>query len=613
MPFLPLIFIFVCLLGCQSNQSNAPTIGFIDAFEDETLAQAKQGFFDALDKNGFSEKKGTLQIIYRNAQGDLPTLVQITDYMLAQKVKLLATNPTLATITALQKTSTLPVCMMVTGHPNLLGLMDSKGNAPANLLGVFETQAYFVTAVETAQQLMPKLKRLGVIYNQAEPQAADALKLLAQHCKILGMELESLPVSSSSETQLVVQALLQKKIDAFFALPDNVVFSSFEVIARTCREANVPIFTSEAGLVKRGAVCAYGADMYAWGYQAGEQASLFLRNPTKIPPLVKVQKYQKLYNETAGKPFNLKPDKTFQTLQTSAKQTNTSNSFQNVYLSALWLGLAYSALALGIFISMRIFDIPDITTDSSYTLGGAITATLLLLQIPLPIVLVASVLAGISAGMTTGFIHTSLRVNALLAGILVMNGLYSVNLLILGKANVPLIETQNLLYSFSPTLPDMWSQGIVLSGVALLCWGGLAYLLRTDFGLAMRATGSAEQMIRANGVNTNRMKMIGLGLSNGLTALSGFLLVQYQGFADINMGLGVMIVGLGSVIIGEAVGNFFKSNHIYLRLGVVILGTIIFRELLAIVLSLGVPTELLKLITSLFVLAIVVIGRRKPL
>lgn len=600
------------LAGCSALPTEVPTIGFIDAFEDETLAQAKQGFFDALAEKGFSEKKGSLRVIYRNAQGDLPTLVQITDYMIAQKVALLATNPTLATITALQKTRNVPVCMMVTGHPNMLGLVDSKGNNPPNLFGVFETQAYLVTAVENAQQLLPKMKRLGVIYNQAEPQSAEALRLIAQHCKILGITLESLPVSNSAETQLVVQALLQKKLDAFFALPDNIVFSSFEVIVRSCAEARVPVFTSEAGLVKRGAVSAYGADMYAWGHQAGEQASLYLRNRTEIPALVKVNTYQKLYNTTAGKPFKFSPDKSYQEIRVkSPTQANEAGSFQNLYLSALWLGLAYSALALGIFISMRIFDIPDITTDSSYTLGGAITATLLLAGVPLPVVLLAVILAGALAGMATGFMHTYLRINALLAGILVMNGLYSVNLMILGKANVPLIDTQNLLASFSPALPAVWSQGTVLLGVMLLCWGGLAYLLKTDFGLAMRATGSAEAMIRANGVNTNRIKVIGLGLSNALTALSGFLLVQYQGFADINMGLGIMIVGLGSVIIGEAVGNLLKTNAIAVRLGVVVLGTILFRELLAITLSLGIPPDMLKLVTSLLVLAVVVLGRKK--
>lgn len=609
----PYLFLLMCILvGCQSLPTDIPTVGFIDAFEDETLAQARLGFFEALAKQGFSEKKGTLKIVYRNAQGDIPTLVQITDYMLAQKVQLIATNPTLATITAVQKTRSTPICMMVTSHPNLLGLTDSKGNPPANLFGAFETQAYIITAIENAQHLLPKLRKLGVIYNQAEPQSADALKLIAQHCKAVGITLESLPVSKSSETQLVVQTLLQKKLDAFFALPDNIVFSAFEVIARTCAEAKVPVFTSEAGLVKRGAVAAYGADMYAWGYQSGEQAGIFLKNPTALPAMVKVQQYQKLFNTTAGKPYNLKADKSFTEINARKSfDLEAEAGFQNVYLSALWLGFAYCALALGIFISMRIFDIPDITTDGSYTLGGSITAILLIHQVPVAIVIIGAILAGALAGMTTGFIHTRLRVNALLAGILVMNALHSLNLMILGKANVPLPNTQNLLTTFSPTLPTVWSQGIVLSLTALCCWGGLAYLLKTDFGLAMRATGSAEMMIRANGVNTNRMKVIGLGLSNALTALSGFLIVQYQGFADISMGIGIMIVGLGSVIIGEAIGNLLKIRSIIFRLAVVILGTIIFRELLAITLSMGIPPEMLNLMTSLLVLSVVILGKSK--
>ena len=212
--------------------------------------------------------------------------------------------------------------------------------------------------------------------------------------------------------------------------------------------------------------------------------------------------------------------------------------------------------------------------------------------------------------MATGLIHTRLRVNALLAGILVMNALYSINLMILGKANVPLLDTANVLTLFSPTLPEVWSQGLVLMGFVGLFWWGLTYLLKTDFGLAMRATGSAETMIRANGVDTNRMKVIGLGLSNALTAISGFLLVQYQGFADISMGIGIMIVGLGSVIIGEALGNLLKINSLFFKLGAIILGTIVFRELLAITLAIGIHPELLRLFTSLLVLAVVVLGRK---
>ncbi|NJL12993.1 MAG: ABC transporter permease [Microscillaceae bacterium] len=270
------------------------------------------------------------------------------------------------------------------------------------------------------------------------------------------------------------------------------------------------------------------------------------------------------------------------------------------------LGLAFAAMGLGIFITLRIFDIPDITTDGSYTLGGAITAVLLLAQWPLLAILGLALLGGALAGMITGIIHTRLRVNALLAGILVMTALYSVNLEVMGKSNLPLLEVQNFLH-----LLQFMGLGAGLSGllvlllVGLMLWGALSYLLRTDFGLAMRATGNAEAMIRANGVNTDRMKIIGLALANALTALSGFLVVQYQGFADINMGIGIVIVGLGSVVIGETLSRWTGQHQIGGRILGVILGTIVFRLILALALAAGVHPNWLKLLTSAFVLLVV--------
>ena len=276
----------------------------------------------------------------------------------------------------------------------------------------------------------------------------------------------------------------------------------------------------------------------------------------------------------------------------------------NFYLTAILLGLGFSSLAMGIFISMRIFNIPDITTDGSFTLGGAVTAVMLSSNQPVWIVLICAFLAGAMAGAITAIIHTRLKVNALLSGILVMTALYSVNLAIMGRSNIPLIGTPTIFLQFNG-VTEIQSQLIVLMIFSGIIFFGLSWLLKTDFGLAMRATGNNEIMIRALGVNTGKMKIAGLALANGLTAVSGFLIVQIQGFSDIGMGIGIVILGLGSVMIGEIFMRLFKIHNITIHLLGVIAGTILFRMILAFALSIGIDALYLKLVVALFVLIVV--------
>lgn len=279
------------------------------------------------------------------------------------------------------------------------------------------------------------------------------------------------------------------------------------------------------------------------------------------------------------------------------------------YLSALILGLCLSAMGLGIFITMKIFRIPDITTDGSYTLGAAVTAVLLTQGWPLPVVIALTMAAGSVAGILTGLVHTRLKIDALLAGILVMTGLYSINLILLGRSNIPLLEVNGIFQALAvferSVYNELWVGLLFLSGLSAL----LAYMLRTDFGIAMRATGNSESMTRAMGINNNRMKIIGLAIANTLTALSGFLVAQYQNFTDINMGIGIVLVGLGSVLIGDALINWLGIRHIWLQLVFVVAGCILFQMVLAAALSLGINPNLLKLITAVFVLAIVGLPR----
>jgi putative ABC transport system permease protein len=279
------------------------------------------------------------------------------------------------------------------------------------------------------------------------------------------------------------------------------------------------------------------------------------------------------------------------------------------YLAALLQGLCLSAMVIGIYISMKIFNIPDITTDGSYTLGAAVTALLFSSEYHALSILPVVVVAGGIAGALTGLIHTKLKINALLAGILVMTALYSINLSLMGRSNIPLLEISSFFQLINMAANESTNVLIVLALFIILIIMLMRYILLTDFGLAMRATGNSEVMVRAMGVNTDRMKITGLAIANSLTATSGYLMAQFQGFTDISMGIGIVIIGLGAVIIGEVMINWLKISSIVISLLLVTTGAVIFQLVLAFTLSLGIDANLLKLVTALFVLIIVSLPR----
>jgi putative ABC transport system permease protein len=221
--------------------------------------------------------------------------------------------------------------------------------------------------------------------------------------------------------------------------------------------------------------------------------------------------------------------------------------------------------------------------------------------------------AGALAGILTGLIHTLLKIEALLAGILVMTGLYSINLTILGRSNVPLLNVTTIFQVFhvfqNPIYNDAFTGLIFIIIIAAI----LGYVLMTDFGIAMRATGNSASMTRALGINNNRMKITGLAIANALTALSGYLVAQYQNFTDINMGIGIVITGLGSVLIADTLIKWWNIRAVFAQLAVVVFGSIMFQLVLAFTLSIGIDPNMLKLVTAAFVLIIVSIPRIKAL
>lgn len=287
---------------------------------------------------------------------------------------------------------------------------------------------------------------------------------------------------------------------------------------------------------------------------------------------------------------------------------------ESLLINMVEQGLLFGCLGLGVLITFRFFRFPDLTAEGSYPLGGAVAAALLVAGLDPLLATAAAIAAGALAGVATALVHTKLKINNIVAGIIVMTALYTVNLRVMGKANISLLTTPGL---FEDAVAGLRRLGIAArdgAGVTILVAGLvvlaasllLAWFLRTDLGLAVRATGENETMIRSQGVNTDTTKMIGLALSNAAIALSGALVAQNHGFADIGMGIGILVTGAAAVLIGEAL---FGDGSILRWILAALVGILVYRFLVALALRVGLQPVDLKFITAMLLLAALAVPR----
>ena len=263
--------------------------------------------------------------------------------------------------------------------------------------------------------------------------------------------------------------------------------------------------------------------------------------------------------------------------------------------------LILAIMVLGVYISFRILNFPDMTVDGTFPLGAAISAKLLTLGVNPYLTLLVALISGAAAGAITGLIHVKLKVKDLLAGILVMTALYSVNLRVMGKSNIPLFEEDNIFNT-------EYSMMITIVVLILISKFLLDYLLKTKFGFALKALGDNENLIVSLGLNEEKYKIYGLMIANAFVAFSGAVLAQYQGFADVGMGTGIIVIGLASIIIGD---TLFGKRRRFAGTTIVIIGSILYRGVIAVTLSMGMDASDLKLITSVIVIVILCIQKQK--
>jgi putative ABC transport system permease protein len=267
-------------------------------------------------------------------------------------------------------------------------------------------------------------------------------------------------------------------------------------------------------------------------------------------------------------------------------------------IGSLQLGFLYGILALGIYISFRILSTPDLTTEGSFSFGLAVSAAVTAMGHPI-LALPAAILAGALAGAVTGLLQTKLLIHPILSGIITMSGLYSINLFVLGGAsNLSLVRTDTI-FKIMPLLTKDQAMTVLSIAAALICLVLLIVFFKTHLGMCIRAVGDNEDMVRASSINTDGCKILAFCVSNGLIALSGGLIAQYQGYADISSGTGILVVGLASVIIGEA---FFGRRSVSVGFISAIVGSIVYRYIIALATRYSpLPAYMLKLVSALIV------------
>ena len=616
------VVVFALLAACgDGTHASRPVIGVVQVSSLTPLDEAREGFYKALADSGFV-RDVNVTFLERNAQGDIPTLSLIMRDFVQQGVTQVATLSSIATQTAMKVITDRPIVFGAVANPYAINAGTSPTNHRPNVTGA-EIPLPVDSALGIARAAFPKAGAWGTLFDPADPFAEFYLEMAKRKAAQMGIRFVTVACTSPQDIASGVQALRAQGVGGIMQIPSIMIGGGFPALIKQARELGMVVVATNTGYP--GAPLSIGASFYDNGYAQGLVMIRVLRgeSPAKIPfqrsanPKVVVDLgAAKDFGVTIPRELIARASEVIaatkdtahaaQSAAPAASAGSDASSPWRFWLSALVLGLAFSALAWGVYIASRVLRFPDITPDGSFPLGAAVAATMIVGGAdPLAATIVAF-FAGMAAGYVTGLLHTRLRVTELLAGILVMTALYSVNLHVMGRSNISLLDRATLatrLHRIAPTTAA-WSGdmafGVVFLVLTLAIGGLIAWFLRTDFGTAMRAAGDNPAMITAQGVDRRGMVELALALANGLVAFSGALIAQYQGFADVTMGVGTLVAGMAAVILGETL----KPRRA--RLGgtiiMVAIGAIVFRALIALALRIGLNPIDLKLATAAFVL-----------
>jgi putative ABC transport system permease protein len=610
---------FIAACGGDSHTSR-PVIGIVQVSSLAPLDEAREGFYQALADSGFV-RDVSVTFIERNAQGDIPTLSLIMREFLQQGVTHVATISSVATQAAMKVITDRPIVFGAVANPYVIGAGTSPTAHRPNVTGA-EIPLPVDSALALARRTFPKVTAWGTLFDPADPFAEHYLGVARREAEKLGIPFYVVACTNATDVTIGVRALQSQGAGGIMQIPSIMIGGAFPALVKAARETGLMLVASNTGY--KGAPVSLGASFRDNGYEQGLIMIRVLRGASPAALPFRTSAHPELIVDLAAADdfgVTIPPDlvaRASKVIRADGDSTNIRKAAASraeargnmspwsFWFSALVLGLAFVALAWGVYISSRVLRFPDITPEGSFPLGAAVGASLIVGGVDPLLATGVSFFAGMAAGYVTGLLHTRLKVTELLAGILVMTALYSVNLHVMGRSNVSLLDRATLATRLHTLLPftAAWqsdqSFGAAFLLLTLIIGVAFAWFLRTDFGMAMRAAGDNPAMITAQGVDRRGMVELALALGNGLVALSGALIAQYQGFADVSMGVGTLVAGMAAVILGETLRP--KRWRLGATIMMVAVGALLFRALIALALRVGLNPIDLKLATAAFVL-----------
>ena len=579
-------------------------------------------------------RDSSVTVIERNAQGDIPTLSLIMSDFIQQNVTHIATVSSIATQAAIKSVTDRPVIFGAVANPYIIGAGTSATEHRANVTGS-EIPLPVHESVMLAHEAFPDIKAWGTLYDPGDPFAEFYRHEAREGAKEAGVRLIEAACTSPGDIIAGIQALRAQGAGGIVQIPSVMIGGGLPSIVRTTRQAGMPFVATSTSY--KGVPIAIGISFFENGYQAGLIMIRVLRgeDPAKIPfyrsterkilvdlnaaresgltiPQAIIDKADSVIGGAPSTPAGQR-GLTSPAPAISAPSPVRANKELEFWITAIAQGLAYAALAWGVYLASRVLRFADITPDGTFPLGASVAAALIISGTDPLLATLAAIGAGMVAGYVTGVLHTRLGVKDLLAGILVMTALYSINLHVMGRSNISLLDQPSVVDDVHRVIPasvgwtDDLSLGVLFLVVTIVLGVIVTWYLRTDFGMAMRAVGDNPAMITAQGVDKRHMIELGLALANGLVAFSGALIAQQQGFADVGMGVGTLVAGMAAVIMGETLMR--KRGGIGSTIIMVAIGAILFRSMVALALRVGLNPIDLKLATAAFVLIALALPR----
>ena len=495
------------LNGCGGAHGDRPVIGVVQVSSLIALDEAREGFYKALADSGYV-RDITVTFLERNAQGDIPTLSLIMRELLQQNVTHVATISSVATQTAMKVITERPIVFGAVANPYVINAGTSPTAHRPNVTGA-QIPLPVDSALAVARAAFPKAAVWGTLFDPADPFAEHYLGVVKRKAEQLGVRFVAVACSSPQDIATGVQTLRAQGVGGIMQIPSIMIGGGFPALIKQARELSMPVVASNSG--NPGAPLAMGASFFENGYAQGLLMIRVLRgeSPATIPFATSANP-QMVVDLGAARAFGvtIPPEIVARALKVIpiggdssavgagkavAPAATRSGSQWEFWLSAVVLGLAFAALAWGVYIASRVLRFPDITPDGSFPLGAAVAATLIVGGTDPLVATIAAFFAGAAAGYVTGLLHTRLRVTELLAGILVMTALYSFNLHVMGRSNISLLDRSTFVTRLHTMVPASaaWpsdvSFGVVFLVIMLLLGTVFAWFLRTDFGTALRA------------------------------------------------------------------------------------------------------------------------------